>query len=145
MSEYLNDCEIVFGMFWIIIWFRILFEILIETTSLKKCEVLSRLYKIDLKWIFVKKTFSHLFPSLRALVITFLNGLFGSSTCVFLLFKYLYTHNIAELPTMFLCFTFMQFICYIRTFYLMPKESIPFNVSEISNYDFRNGIFCFVD
>ena len=92
-----------------------------------------------------KRTFSHLFPSIRALVITFLNGLFGSSTCVFLLFKYLYTQNIAELPTMFLCFTFMQFICYIRTFYLMPKESIPFKVSEISNYDFRNGIFFFVD
>jgi len=50
--------------------------------------------------------------------------------------KYLKTNEIMEISTMFLWFSIIQVVCYIRTFNLMPKESIPFNVSEISDYDF---------
>lgn len=79
---------------------------------------------------------SNLFPSVRALVITLLNGLFGSSTFMFLLFKYLYTNGYS-IQKMFLFYTIATSICYIRTFTLMPKHSIPFDASSIPGYTFK--------
>merc|ERR1712130_91884 len=69
------------------------------------------------------------------MVITFLNGLFGSSSCVFLLFKYCYESGIS-IQTIFIVYSVLSLFCLVRTFFLMPRRTFPFNVRP----DYQFGI-----
>ena len=75
----------------------------------------------------------NLFPAGRGMVITILNGLFGSSSGVFLIFKMCYQNGIS-IQRIFVVYTFMSLFSFIRTFTLMPRRRIPFNVK--SDYNF---------
>jgi len=77
----------------------------------------------------------NLFPKARAVVITVINGLFGSSSIVFVVFKQAY-ENGATWKEIFLWYTLATLFCLFRTFLLMPKGIIPFIIPE----DFQIGI-----
>ena len=78
----------------------------------------------------------NLFPKVRAVVITVINGLFGSSSIVFVVFKHAYESGMSW-KAIFLWYTLATLFCLFRTFFLMPKNIIPFNIPE----DFRIGSF----
>ena len=77
----------------------------------------------------------NLFPKARAVVITVINGLFGSSSIVFVVFKGGYENGLTW-KAIFLWYTLATLFCFFRTFILMPKGIIPFLIPD----DFRIGI-----
>ena len=77
----------------------------------------------------------NLFPKTRAIVITIINGLFGSSAFMFTLFKLFYEHG-TTLKTIFTIYTVISLFCFIRTFIFMPKGIIPFAIPE----DYKFGV-----
>ena len=64
--------------------------------------------------------FRNLFPKSRGLVITLMNGLFGSSSGVYLVFKLLYQNGI-PLSTLFIAYTILSLFCFVRTILLMSR------------------------
>jgi LAT3 family solute carrier family 43 protein 3 len=77
----------------------------------------------------------NLFPKVRAIVITVINGLFGSSSIVFVVFKKAYESG-TTWKAIFLWYTLATLFCFFRTFLLMPKGIIPFVIPE----DFQIGL-----
>ena len=77
----------------------------------------------------------NLFPKVRAIVITVINGLFGSSSIVFVVFKQAYESG-TTWKAIFLWYTLATLFCFFRTFLLMPKGIIPFVIPE----DFQIGL-----
>jgi hypothetical protein len=62
-----------------------------------------------------------------------INGLYGTSSFVFLVFKWSYEADIT-LRSIFIFYTILSSFCFMRTFMFMPKKSIPFNIP--SDYKF---------
>ena len=66
-------------------------------------------------------------------MITLMNGLFGSSSGVYLVFKILYQNGI-DLRTLFIAYTMLSILCFVRTVCLMPKMTFPFTIPI--NYEY---------
>ena len=78
---------------------------------------------------------ANLFPSARGMVITFLNGLYGSSAGIFVLFKLIQPYGFPP-QTIFTVYTLLSLGCFVRTFSLMPKMMIPYNVTPGKDAEF---------
>jgi len=75
----------------------------------------------------------NLYGEKRALVVTFLNGVYDSSSCTFMLLKVFYELG-ATYRQLFLGLVSLTFIMWLRTFFCMPKHAIPWPPSD--NYEF---------
>ena len=78
---------------------------------------------------------ANLFPKLRGTIVNVLNGALASSIVVFTLAKKAYESGIS-LKAIFLFMASLGFLFVLRTFFMMPKLMIPYDVSS----DFRYGI-----
>lgn len=80
----------------------------------------------------------NLFPANRSTIITLYNGAFDSSSAVFLLFKVLYEQDV-PLRTSFLVLSSCSIIHLLRTFMLMPRTHIPYNLPQNYTYGLECG------
>ncbi|XP_029297468.1 LOW QUALITY PROTEIN: solute carrier family 43 member 3-like [Cottoperca gobio] len=79
----------------------------------------------------------NLFGSRRSTVITFLNGAVDSSSAVFLVIKLLDEAGVFLLPS-FLFLSACSVIHLLRTFFLLPRDHIPYPLPD----DYTYGITC---
>ncbi|XP_049898038.1 equilibrative nucleobase transporter 1-like [Epinephelus moara] len=79
----------------------------------------------------------NLFGSRRSTIITLYNGAFDSSSALFLVIKLLHEAGVA-LRSSFLFLSVCSFIHLLRTFFLLPRDHIPYPLPD----DYTYGITC---
>ena len=76
---------------------------------------------------------SNLFPKLRGTIINLLNGAGNASLAVTTLMKYAYDQGVS-LKAIFIFLAFLGVLLILRTYFLLPKILIPYDVPENFNY-----------
>jgi len=82
---------------------------------------------------------ANLFVNTRSTVLTLLNGVYDSSSCTFMVMKILYDLGISY-QQLFMVLSILTVIPWCRTFFLMPKDSIPWPLPK--NFEFGIKSWC---
>jgi len=68
-----------------------------------------------------------IFPAKRSMMISLINGVFGASAGIFILFKLIYVNTNIELSDMFLVYLFLSISIWVKTFFFAPFKFAELN------------------
>lgn len=86
-------------------------------------------------------TLGNLVPRYRASIVTLISGAFDSSTIVFLVFYELYKTGVSY-KNLFSVYSSLLSVALVQTFFLTPKQNIPYVLPENYKYGYKE-LLCF--